>query len=98
MWGGSSENALRLSVATAVFLAALDGGSFSSESRLTLAIGVWWAIGLAVALGLAPRAEIPRAALAAVALLAAFTAWTGVSMAWAASDERAFAELDRVVL
>jgi O-Antigen ligase/Tetratricopeptide repeat len=98
MWARSSELARRLPVAAAVLLAALDGGSFSSESRLTLAIGLWWTVGLAVALGLAPRAEVPRAAVAALALLGAFAAWVGLSMAWAAADELAFAEFDRVLL
>jgi tetratricopeptide (TPR) repeat protein len=98
VWARSSELLLRLLVAAAVFLAALDGGSFSGQSRLALAIALWWTIGLAVALGLAPRADVPRAALAALALAGAFAAWTGLSMAWAAADELAFAEFDRVAL
>jgi hypothetical protein len=85
-------------VGAGVFLLAYDGGSYGLASRATAAIVLLWAASLAVALGLWPVVRPPRGALATGGLLAAFAAWTGLSAFWASSAERAFLELDRVVL
>jgi hypothetical protein len=90
--------ATSLAVAAAVFLIAYDRGSYDQVSRATLAIGVWWAIVLAVALGLGSLARTPRAAVMAGGLLAALAAFTLASTAWADSAERAFLEFDRTAL
>jgi tetratricopeptide (TPR) repeat protein len=84
--------------AAAIFLVAYDGGSYGIIERTTIAVAVWWLVLLAVALGLAPIERVPRAAAAVGLLLAGFAAWTGASLAWAVSAERAFAELSRVTL
>ena len=89
---------LSLAVAAATFALAYDNGTFSLSARNTLAVAVWWAIVLAVALGAWPLARIPRAALGSGTLLAAFAAWTLASTAWASSAELAFVEFDRVAL
>src|SRR5690606_1209905 len=61
-------------------------------------IALWW-IGLAaVAVGAIPRARIGTTAWAAIALLAAFVLWTGLSLAWTESSERTFADLARVLV
>ena len=65
---------LSLAVAAATFALAYDNGTFSLSARNTLAVAVWWAIVLAVALGTWPLARIPRAALGSGTLLAAFAA------------------------
>jgi hypothetical protein len=85
-------------VAAAVFWLAFDGGSYGLDSRAVAAIVLWWTAGLAVVLGLWPVARPPRAALLAGGLLAAFGAWTGLSILWAESAERAVTELNRVSL
>lgn len=66
----------------------------------------WLEVGLvAVALGAgafgllggAIRLRAPRLALAGVALLALFAAWSGVSLAWSIAPYRTWAELNRAV-
>ena len=85
-------------VAAIVFWLAFDGGSYGLESRAVAAIVLWWAVGLAVVLGLWPLERLPRAALVTGGLLVAFAAWTGLSIVWAESAERAVTELNRVSL
>ena len=63
-----------------------------------MAVGVWWLLIGAVGLALLPLARPPRLALAAGGLLAAFALLTGLSLIWADSAEKAFAEFDRVLL
>jgi hypothetical protein len=87
-----------LAVAVAVFWIGYDGGSYSLESRGLLAIATLWAILLAVAVGLWPVVRPPLAALVAGGLLLAFSLFTGLSIAWAASAERALVEANRAVL
>jgi hypothetical protein len=89
---------LTAAVAAVTFWLAYDGGSFELTSRTTLAIALWWALILAVALGFWPMARLPRRTLVTGGLLAAFTAWTGLSLAWADSQEAAFIEFDRATL
>jgi tetratricopeptide (TPR) repeat protein len=92
------RSGLLLAVAAATFALAYDNGAFSLSTRSSLAIAVWWTIVLALALGAWPVARVPRAAIAAAALLAGFAAWTAVSASWAANGELAFLEFDRVTL
>src|SRR5438045_7679945 len=51
-----------LAVGLIIFLLAFDRGSFSLQSRGTLAICLWWLVGLAFLFALWPRSRIPRAA------------------------------------
>jgi hypothetical protein len=81
-----------------VFGLAYDGGSYALTSRNPIAIGIWWALIFAVALSVWPLERLPRSAVATGALLAGFSAWTGLSLIWAESAEKAFAEFDRVLL
>jgi hypothetical protein len=85
-------------VAAALFWTAYDGGSYSLQSRATLAIALWWTIIMAVALGLWPLARPPRASVVAGGFLAAFGLWAGISIAWARSAELAFVEFNRTAL
>lgn len=66
--------------------------------RSVATIVALWAILLAVAFGVWPRAALPRAAALTGALLLAFAAWTGLSTLWAPGAERAFAEFGRLLL
>ena len=90
--------ATTLAVAVAVFLIAFDGGSYDEASRTTLAIGIWWAIVLVVALNLRPLPRVPAAAVVTGGLLLALALFTLASIAWADSAERAFLEFDRTAL
>ena len=86
-----------LLTALLVFWLAYDDATFGLVARNSLAIALWWAIGLGVALGLL-HLPSSRWFWGVAGLLAAFAAWTGASMAWAASNERAFNEFNRVSL
>jgi hypothetical protein len=85
-------------IAVVIVVDAVNGGGSPPAARSVAAILVWWAILMAVAFSLGPRHRVPRAALACAVLLLAFALLAGISMAWAPSAERAFAELDRVLL
>ena len=87
-----------LLIASLIVVVAVLGGRSPSAVRSVAAILVWWGVLVAVAFDLAPRAAIPRAALACTALLVAFGLFTALSIGWAPSAEGAFAEADRVFL
>jgi hypothetical protein len=89
---------VRLLVAAAVVWAAWDGGSYSLASRQSIAVVVWWMVGLGVLLGFLRLGRPPRAVLLPVGLFLAFGAWTFASIWWSASAERPFLEVDRVLL
>ncbi len=87
-----------LAIAAALFAVAYDGGSYGQVGRSSVAIAVWWAVILGVAVGIWPTARVPRGALVAGGLLAGFALLTLASTAWAASAEGAFADFDRASL
>jgi O-Antigen ligase len=97
-WLRTSRRALTVGVALLVFWLAYDSGTYGLADRSVLAILLWWLIITAIGLGLWPRERIPSPALGAVALLAGFALWTGMSIAWSPSAEAAFEELNRVTL
>jgi tetratricopeptide (TPR) repeat protein len=90
--------ALPAAAALAVFGLGLNDGTYGLAPRNSVAIAVWWALALAVCLSLWPLGRPPRAALVAGGLLAALAALTALSLVWAESDEKAFAEFNRVAL
>jgi hypothetical protein len=79
-------------------VAAVAGGGSSPTARSVAAILVWWGILATVALGLTPRAPVPRAAVACAGLLAALALLALLSAGWAPSAERAWLEADRLLL
>jgi O-Antigen ligase len=85
-------------VAAVLFWLSYDDGSYELASRGTLAIVVWWAVILGVALSLLGSGRVPRAALVVGGLLAALAYWTLASIFWAPSEEAAFNEFNRVSL
>jgi tetratricopeptide (TPR) repeat protein len=96
--GLTRPHLLTLVVAAAVFGLALNHGTYGAVDRHSVAIGVWWALALALGLSLWPLARPTRAALVAGSLLAALAGLTALSIVWADSAERAFAEFNRVTL
>ena len=89
---------LSLVVAAGVVAFAIDNGASEVTSRSVAAIVASWAILLAVAFALWPRAPVPRAAIACGIAFAAFALFAGLSALWAPSAERAFVEFDRIAL
>jgi hypothetical protein len=85
-------------IAFLLVLDAVNGGGSPLAARSVAALLVWWGLLLAIAFGLGPRAHVPRIALACAGLLLAFALLAGLSTGWSPSAERAFAELDRVLL
>ena len=96
--GGALSVVPALLVAAAVFLLALDSGTYQVTTRSGLAIAAWWAIAIGVALRLWPRRKMPGEAWAAGGALLLLAAFAGASMTWASSAERAFVELDRILI
>jgi tetratricopeptide (TPR) repeat protein len=88
----------RASVGAAVFLVALDGGSYSLASRHVLAIAVWWTLLVGFALGILPRSGAGQRAAGVALLLGLFVVWTGLSALWSPSVEKTLLEFDRAAL
>ncbi len=93
-----SGYALAAAIAVMVFLLSYDGGSYDLVSRHSVAVIAWWAALLVVAFRVSTLIRPPGAVVVTGGLLAAFTAWTGLSMAWSDSAERTFLEFDRAAL
>ncbi len=89
---------LPLTLAAITFAVAYDNGSYNLPSRNTLAIAVWWAVIVGVALRVFNTESATRATLAFAGVLAALCAWTFASVFWAPSTENAFNEFNRVSL
>lgn len=87
-----------LAVGTAVFLLALNNGSYALTDRLVLAVAIWWAIAMGVGLRLLTLARTPRMAYVAGAGIVLLALFTALSIAWSASAEKSFYEVDRVLL
>jgi len=77
---------------------ALNGGTYGLTSRSSIAIALWWAIGLGAVLGVRPLARVPRAGIATILLLGGFAAFMAASALWAESPENAFSEWGRTAL
>jgi hypothetical protein len=76
---------------------SLSDGGYSHQLIGGGTAAIWLAVGIALTLGGWPRSRIPGSAIAAGACLAAFAAWTALSVAWASDDGRAFVEAVRVL-
>jgi hypothetical protein len=80
--------------------AAFSHGAIRSpaETRLQLAVGVVALLAGASWLWRGTlRLAAPKAALAGVGVLAAFTVWTGVSLAWSVAADQSWVELNRAI-
>jgi hypothetical protein len=89
---------LSLTLAAITFAITYDNGSYDLPSRNTLAIAVWWAVIVGVALRVFNTESVTKATLAFAGVLAALCAWTFASVFWAPSAENAFNEFNRVSL
>ncbi len=96
--GLAREYAITVAVAVVVFLVAYDNGGYGESTRDALAIGLWWILILAIALGVWPLVRIPLSALVSGGLLAAFALLTLLSVIWASDAGGAYGEFTRVLL
>ena len=85
-------------VALGTFALAFDEGTYPLTSRNSVAILALWLVGVGIATGFWPRAQIPVPAVVVGGLLAAFALWTALSTFWADSNERSVNEANRAVL
>ncbi len=85
-------------VAGVVFWIAYDDGSYALPSRGTVAIAVWWAVIVGIALQLVGTTRLSQATLFIGGLIVVIASWTLASVLWAPSAEDAFNEFNRVSL
>src|SRR3989440_268629 len=76
---------------------ALRGGSYDIVVRQEMGLGIWWVLGLGFAVGVLPRAPLPRVRLLGVATLVLVGIWVAIGLGWTESAERTTAELGRIV-
>jgi len=74
----------------------LEGGGYDPLVHDWVGIAVWWIALAGVAVGALPRRRPGALAWAALGLLAAFVAWTALSLGWTESVARTSADLARV--
>ena len=84
-----------LGFALIVYL-GLSGGGFDLLVTGQVGIAIWWVLLLGFAVGALPRRRPGPAALGILALLAAFVAWTALSLAWSESFEKTAIDLARM--
>jgi len=95
-WGRtpSIDTATAASVATAYLALALPHGGFAPAVIAAATILVWWAA-LATLIVRRRRVQVPGAALACGAALAALAVLGAVSLAWASDDGRGYVDVIR---
>jgi O-antigen ligase len=89
------QRKLGVAVAAGTVALALPNGGYYPRATAIATIVVWWVVLVGCAGGLLPRARPGRGALAFAAVLAAFAAWTAISLVWSLDDGRGFADVVR---
>jgi hypothetical protein len=74
----------------------LKGGGYDPLVHDQVGIAVWWVLLAGVLAGALPNRRPGTLALAGLGLLAAFVAWTALSLTWTESVEKTSADLARV--
>lgn len=74
----------------------LGGGGFDLLVSGQVGVAIWWILLLGFAVGALPRRRPGVMALGLLALLAAFVAWTALSLTWSESFEKTAIDLARV--
>lgn len=77
-----------------VYLGMKSGG-FDNLIYGQIGILAWWIVILGLMAGILPALRVSRAGWVAIALLAAFTAWTVAALSWSSSSERTMIEIGR---
>jgi O-Antigen ligase len=74
----------------------MKGGGYDPLVHDQVGIAVWWVLLAGTLVGALPTRRLGKPALAGLALLAAFVAWTALSLTWTESVEKTSADLARV--
>ncbi len=82
-------------VALILYLGLKNGG-YDQMPRGDTGILAWWIVLIGLAVGALPAIRIRSVPGVLIVLLAAFGAWTALSLSWTQSDERTMIELARV--
>ena len=93
--GASWPSILALAVGAVAAWLAFDNGTYQLAARNTLAIAVWWGVGMLAAFELVPLRRLRGIAVIAT-LLGLLALLTLASLLWAPSAEKAFEEVNRV--
>jgi O-antigen ligase len=83
--------------AVAIVYLALNNGGYGVVERSEIGIAVWWLLLVGTLAGALPLAGGTKAGRALLIVLAAFAAWTALSMSWTESEERTAIELARTL-
>jgi len=92
-WGAVSAWALGFGL---IALLGFNGGGFDPLVHDQVGIAVWWVVLAGALAGFLPLSRLGAPAWAALGLLAAFAAWTALSLTWTESAERTAADLARL--
>ncbi len=92
-WGAAAISLLCFGL---VVYLGLKGGGYDPLVHDQVGIAVWWVVLAVVAVGALPDRRLGTLAWIALALLGAFTLWTGLGLSWTESVERTAADLARV--
>jgi O-antigen ligase/polysaccharide polymerase Wzy-like membrane protein len=74
----------------------MEGGGYDPLVHDQVGIAIWWVLLLGVLIAAFPRFRLSPLAWTALGLLAAFAAWTALSLIWTESVERSWADLARL--
>ncbi len=75
---------------------ALSGGGYDTVVRSEVGLIVWWALLLAVLVGVLPRTRWTWAGWTAAVLLTAFFAWSWIATGWSQNEGNTLAEVARL--
>jgi tetratricopeptide (TPR) repeat protein len=90
-WGGP------LVAFVGIVAISLEGGGYDVIVRDGVGIGAWAALAIGLLSGVLPLTRLDRPAWIALALLAALSGWTALSLTWTESADRTFDELARIL-
>ncbi|HEY2595813.1 MAG TPA: hypothetical protein VGK33_18130, partial [Chloroflexota bacterium] len=90
-----ARGAWTLGFAPVLYL-ALRGGGYDVVVYSEVGLAAWWIVVVGLLSGALSPSRVGRLGWVCVALLAAFTVWTGIAVAWSESAERTVTELGRV--
>jgi hypothetical protein len=92
-WGAVAVWALCFGL---VVYLGLEGGGYDPLVHDRVGIAVWWIVLAGIAIGALPRRRVGNLAWVSLGLLAAFIAWTALSLGWTESASSTAADLARL--
>ena len=78
-----------------VLVYALQGGAYDLVTFEGYGLVIWWALAVAIAVGVLPRRRPAPSLLILCGALLAYTAWTALSLTWSQSSELTTVEIAR---